>query len=139
MRSCSIGELCLCVGGFLDFGRVRAGGLDFSAGGGLRLGGTAGAGGGGVNPQLDSKISSLAKPTHPNSPSEAQHGVFAAQVSVRRRDCSYSRKLDKIEHPRCGLRSGSRYGADRAVRNSAVPVGSGCKPQRRPPGSLPRP
>ena len=50
-----------------------------------------------VNPQLDSKMSSSTQPSHPNSPSPAEHGVFAAELSVRCRNRSHSRNPDKIE------------------------------------------
>ena len=59
-------------GGFLGcvgLGGGRAGGLGFSAGGGFVgevLRGLPGVGG--LNPQLDSRISSSAHPSHPNSP-----------------------------------------------------------------------
>ena len=107
--------LALLRGGLFGLGGLgggggRAGGLGFSAGGG---GGGGGGfawevlrglpGPGGLNPQLDSRISLSAHPSHPNLPRLAQHGVFAAQVSVRRRDCSHSRNPDRIEHPRCGF------------------------------------
>ena len=55
--------------------------------------GGGGAGVGGVKPQLNSKISSSAQPSHPNSPRLAQHGVFAAQEFVRRWDRSTNASL----------------------------------------------
>ena len=79
-----------CVG--LGGGGAKAGGLGFSAGGGGFAGevprGLPGVGG--LNPQLDSRISSSAHPSHPNSPRLAQQGVFAGHVSVRQRERSHS-------------------------------------------------
>ena len=88
-------------------GGGTAGRLGFSAAGFARevLRGLPGVGG--LNPQLDSRISSSAHPSHPNSPSLAQQGVFAAQVSVKRRERSLSHSPERMAHPRWGLRSNS--------------------------------
>ena len=108
-------------GGLFRFGGCgpgQGGGFGFLGGGGGVAWEELRGLGGGVNQQLDNWISSSAKPSHPNSPRLAQHGVFGAQVSVRRRDGSHSRKLDKIEQlvAGCGGPAGTR--ADRL--NSAV-------------------
>ena len=87
-------------GGFWGGGRAGGSGLSAGGGGGAALLGRRCKGVGGLNPQLDSTISSSAQPSHPNSPRLAQHSVFAAQVSFRRQDRSHSRNPDTIEHPR---------------------------------------
>ena len=105
-------DLRLCVEGFLGLVGLGGGG---GAGQGVSVSRRGGGGFarkvlrrlGGFNPQLHRRISSSAQPSHPNSPRLAQHGVLAAQVSVRRRDPSHSRNTDTIEDPRCGLRSSS--------------------------------
>ena len=71
--------------------------------------------------ELDNRIFSSAQPFHPNSPRLAQQGVFAAHVSVRRRERFHSRSPERMAHPLWGLRSSSWYGADKAMLNSAVP------------------
>ena len=113
-------------GGLFGFGGFGGGGgagrgVWFCRRGGGGFAGEALRGVGGLNPQLDSRISSSAQPSHPNSPGLAQHGVFAGQVSVRRRDRSHSRNPDRIEHPRCGLRRSSWYREDRGMLNLEAP------------------
>ena len=54
-------------GGLFGFGGGRVGGLGLSAGGG-GFAGEALRRVGGFSPQLDSRISSSAQPSHPNSP-----------------------------------------------------------------------
>ena len=45
----------------------------------------------------------MSTPLPPHSPSLAQHGVFAAHVSVRRQERSHSRTPDRMAHPRLGV------------------------------------
>ena len=102
MRCCPIRRTCLFAWGFFWVGLVwrggRVGGLGFSGEGGGFAGevlrGLPELGG--LNPQLDSRISWSTHPSHPNSPRLAQQGVFTAQVSVRQRDRSYSRKSTPV-------------------------------------------
>ena len=63
------------------------------------------AGVGGFIPQLDIRVSASEHPSHPNSPRAAQQEVFAAHVSLRRRERSHSRGPDRMAHPRWGLSS----------------------------------
>ena len=105
------------------WGGGTAGGLGPSAGGGALLGRRRGGwlGLGGFNPQLESKLSSSAHSSHPNSPRLTHHGVIAAHVSVRWQERSHSRSPDTMAHPRWGLSNSSCYRADRAMLNSAAP------------------
>ena len=128
MSCCAIRRTCASAWGAFWVGWVlgggggggRAGGLGFSAGGGgLCWGGAAGARG--VQPTTGQQDLLVRRVLPPQLTRLAQHGVFAAQVSVGRRYRSHSRNPDRIEHPRCGLRSSSWYKADRAMLNSAVP------------------
>ena len=69
---------------------------------------------GGLNRQLDRRISSSAHPSHQNSLRLAKQGVFTAHVSLKR-ERSHSRSPNKMAHPRWGLRSSSWYRADRGM------------------------
>ena len=107
--------------GFAGFGGGGAGRGVWVCRQGRGFAGEALRGLGGLDPQRDSRISSSTQPSHTNSSTLAQHGVFAAKVSVGRQDRSYSRNPDRLEHPRGGLRRSSWYRVDRAMLSSGVP------------------
>ena len=109
-----------CVGS--GGGGGTAGVLGFSAGSGFAGEALRGlAGGGGFIPQLDSSMSSSEHPSHPNSTTLTQQGVFAAHVSVRAGALP-------VPHPRqdgaipLGVEQQQLVkGGNKAMLNSAVP------------------